>query len=184
MEKGERDFRYIPLFSIYLKMVGHAVIREDATKDVTIVTVVPNTIFTSFDILRDLPRNGYLTRAENHRHPLPLESISTRAKRRENIVIICLSDGWPDIVSRSILLLPPFSSFFFFRDRKFFRYLASFMIALCVFYILQMYNMHDVTILNFIQRNWRFLFEKKSVESRNFIIYFIFALFVSQWKFR
>lgn len=56
-----------------LKMVGHAVVREDAAKDVTIVTVVPNTIFTSFDILRDLPRNGYLTRAENHRHPLPLE---------------------------------------------------------------------------------------------------------------
>lgn len=74
-------------------MVGHAVVREDAAKDVTIVTVVPNTIFTSFDILRDLPRNGYLTRAENHRHPLPLEPISTRTKRRENIVIICLSDG-------------------------------------------------------------------------------------------
>lgn len=111
LEKGGADFQY-QLFSIYLKMVGHTVVREDATKDVTIVTVVPNTIFTSFDILRDLPRNGYLTRAENHRHPLPLEPISTWTKRRENIVIICLSDGWPDIVSRSIPLFPPFPFLF------------------------------------------------------------------------
>lgn len=73
-------------------MVGHAVVREDATKDVTIVTVVPNTIFTSFDILRDLPRNGYLTRAENHRHPLPLESIYRREPNggKISLLFVCL----------------------------------------------------------------------------------------------
>lgn len=76
-----------------------------------------------------------------------------------SLLFVCLMVD-PILLADRYSYSPPFLPFFF-RDRKFFRYLASFMIALCVFYILQMYNMHDVTILNFIQRNWRFLFEKK-----------------------
>lgn len=95
-------------------MVGHAVVREDATKDITVVSVVPNTIFTSFDVLRDLPRNGHLTGTENHRRPLPLEPVRMiqQPNGGRNIVIIRLSDGQSLILLADRYSYPPLLSFF------------------------------------------------------------------------
>lgn len=95
-------------------MVGHAVVREDATKDITVVSVVPNTIFTSFDVLWDLPRNGHLTGTENHRRPLPLEPVRMiqQPNGGRNIVIIRLSDGQSLILLADRYSYPPPLSFF------------------------------------------------------------------------
>lgn len=77
-----------PVSSIYLEVVWHAVVREDATKDITVVPVVSDTIFPVFNVLRDLPSNGHLTRAKNHRRPLPFEPVSTIQPDRDEISLL------------------------------------------------------------------------------------------------
>lgn len=72
--------RYRRKFSLtltHLKMIADAVVRIDATENIAIVTVMSDAIFARFNVLRDFPRNGHLTRSQYHRCPRPLKSKCT-----------------------------------------------------------------------------------------------------------
>lgn len=60
----------------YSKMIGDTIIRIHATKNITVVTVMPDAIFAWFNILWDFPRNGHLTRSQYHGSSRPLKSKS------------------------------------------------------------------------------------------------------------
>lgn len=73
----ERDQMYLTCFMLtYLKMIGDTIVRIHATKDITVVTVMLNAIFTRFNVLWDFPCNGHLTRSQYHGSSSPLKSKS------------------------------------------------------------------------------------------------------------
>lgn len=66
----------------YLKMIGDTVVRIHATKDIAIITIMSDAIFARFNILRDFPRNGHLTRPQYRGSSPPLKSKSAHIPLR------------------------------------------------------------------------------------------------------
>lgn len=58
----------------HLEMIGDTIVRIHATKDIAIITIMSDAIFAWFSVLRDFPRNGYLTRSQYNGGSRPLKS--------------------------------------------------------------------------------------------------------------
>jgi len=62
----------------HLEMICDAIVRIHATEDIAVISVMSDTIFAQFNVPRDFPRNGHLTRSQYRGSPRPLKSKNAR----------------------------------------------------------------------------------------------------------
>lgn len=72
----------------YSEMIGDTIVRIYTTKNITVVTIMPDAIFARFNILWDFPRNGHLTRPQYHGSSRPLKSKSTHTYIRLRFIAL------------------------------------------------------------------------------------------------